>query len=68
MIRHRSRMNDGPLATNSADGRVDAAGSHGVPLKNGIPAVVVLSQQGKAVCATRAGELADARSLGDKGI
>jgi hypothetical protein len=37
-------------------------------LKNGIPAVAVLSSQGKVVYATRAGELADARSMGDEGI
>ena len=50
------------------DSNVDVARSYGVPLKNGIPAVVVLSPQGKVVYATRAGELADARTMGDKGI
>jgi protein disulfide-isomerase len=29
---------------------------------------VVISPQGKQIYATRAGELADARSMGDKGI
>ena len=38
------------------------------PLKGGIPAVAVLSRQGQVVYATRAGELADARKMGDKGI
>lgn len=50
------------------DRNVDIAESYGVPLKNGIPAVVVLSQQGKVIYATRAGELADARNMGDDGI
>ena len=50
------------------DRNVDVAQSYGVPLKNGIPAVVVLSQQGKVIYATRAGELADAQTMGDKGI
>ena len=50
------------------DRNTDVADSYGVPLKNGIPAVAVLSSQGKVVYATRTGELADARSMGDKGI
>jgi protein disulfide-isomerase len=50
------------------DRNTDVAESYGVPLKNGIPAVAVLSSQGKVVYATRTGELADARSMGDKGI
>jgi thioredoxin 1 len=50
------------------DRNVDIAESYGVPLKKGIPAVAVLSQQGKVVYATRAGELADAQSMGDRGI
>jgi thioredoxin 1 len=47
---------------------VDIAEALGVPLKSGIPAVAVLSDQGQAVYATRAGELADARKMGDQGI
>jgi thioredoxin 1 len=50
------------------DRNVDVAQSYGVPLKNGIPAVVVLSPQGKVIYATRAGELAEAETMGDKGI
>ena len=46
----------------------DIAETYGVPLKSGIPAVAVLSSQGKVVYATGAGELADARNMGDKGI
>ena len=50
------------------DRNVDVAEGYGVPLKSGIPAVVILSKQGQPVFATRAGELADARKLGDQGI
>ena len=50
------------------DRNTDLAELYGVPLKSGIPAVAVLSIQGKVVYATRAGELADARKMGDKGI
>jgi protein disulfide-isomerase len=50
------------------DKNVDVAESYGVPLKSGIPAVAVLSDQGSVVYATRAGELADARKMGDDGI
>lgn len=50
------------------DRNVDIAEFYGVPLKKGIPAVVVLSAQGKPLYATRAGELADARAMGDTGV
>ncbi len=50
------------------DRNVDIAESYGVPLKSGIPAVAVLSSQGKVVYATKAGELADARNMGEKSI
>ena len=50
------------------DRNVDIAESYGVPLKNGIPAVAVLSRQGKVLYATRSGELADAQKMGDDGI
>ncbi len=50
------------------DQNVDIAESYGLPLKKGIPAVVVLSGKNKVVYSTRAGELADARTMGDKGI
>ena len=46
----------------------DIARSYGVDLKKGIPAVVVLSPAGKVLHATRAGELADARNMGDTAI
>ena len=50
------------------DRNVDLAETYGVPLKQGIPAIAVLNSEGKVTFATRAGELADARSMGDKGI
>lgn len=50
------------------DHNVDIAEAYGVPLKNGIPAVAVLSPEGKVLYATQAGELADARNMGDKAI
>jgi protein disulfide-isomerase len=50
------------------DRNVDIAELYGVPLKKGIPAVVVLSAQGKPLYATRGGELADARAMGDTGV
>ena len=47
---------------------VDIAESYGVPLKNGIPAVVILSPANQVLYVTRAGELADARTMGEDGI
>jgi protein disulfide-isomerase len=50
------------------DRNVDVAEAYGVPLKKGIPAVAVLSPQGKRLYATEGGELADARQMGDQGV
>ena len=50
------------------DRNVAVAESYGVPLKNGIPAVVILSPANKVLYVTRAGELADARGMGESGI
>jgi protein disulfide-isomerase len=50
------------------DKNVEIAEAYGVPLKSGIPAVAVLSDRGQVLYATRAGELADARKMGDDGI
>ena len=47
---------------------VDIAESYGVPLKNGIPAVVILSPSNHIIYATKAGELADAGTMGESGI
>lgn len=46
----------------------DIAEAYGVVLKKGIPAVAVLSEQGQVLYATKAGELADARNMGDTAI
>ena len=46
----------------------DIAEDYGVYLKSGIPTVAVLSSQGKVIYATKAGELADARNMGDVAI
>ena len=50
------------------DRNVDLAESYQVPLKKGIPAVAILSPDNQLLYASRAGELADARSLGESGI
>lgn len=50
------------------DRNTDVAAAYGVPLKRGIPAVAVLSREGKVLYATKEGELANARRMGDKGI
>ncbi len=50
------------------DHNVDIAEGYGVPLKKGIPAVAVLSEDGKLVYVTQSGELADARKMGDAGV
>jgi thioredoxin 1 len=50
------------------DRNVDIADSYGVPLKKGIPAVAIVSAKNEVLYVTRAGELADARKMGDKGI
>lgn len=50
------------------DRNLDLAARYGNPVKKGIPAAVVLSPQGEVLCATRLGELADARHMSDTGI
>jgi protein disulfide-isomerase len=50
------------------DRNVELAASFGIALKDGIPALAILSPEGGLVYATRAGELADARGLGEDGI
>jgi thioredoxin 1 len=50
------------------DRNVAIAESYGVPLKNGIPAVVILSPADRVLYVTRAGELSDARNMGESGI
>jgi len=50
------------------DRNVDVATAYGVPLQSGIPAIAILSPRQEVLYATRAGELADARKMGDTGI
>jgi len=50
------------------DKNLDVAKSYGVPLSNGIPAVVIISPKNEVLYVTREGELANARKMGDKGV
>jgi thioredoxin 1 len=50
------------------DKNVDIAKAYGVPLEKGIPAVVILSNQNQVLYATRDGEVADARRMGEDGV
>ena len=50
------------------DRNVDVAASYDVPLKKGIPAVAIVSPEGRLVYATRGGELADARRMSEDGL
>ena len=50
------------------DRNLDVAEAYGVPLKKGIPALVALSPMNEVLYATRGGELADARKMGEDGI
>jgi len=50
------------------DKNLDLAKSYEVPLSKGIPAVVVISSKKDVLYATREGELANARQMGDNGI
>lgn len=50
------------------DRNVEIAETYGVPLKQGIPAIAILHPDGKIIFVTRAGELANAQKMGDKGI
>jgi thioredoxin 1 len=50
------------------DHNLDVSAAYGDPIKNGIPAAVILSPEDKVLYSTRAGELADARKMSDGGI
>ena len=50
------------------DRNLDIVAAYDNPIKKGIPAAVLLSPDGKAIYATRAGELSSARRMGDNGI
>jgi thioredoxin 1 len=57
------KVNVGQFDTN-----LDLANTYGNPIKKGIPAAVLLDPNNKVLYSTKAGELADARSMGDNGI
>ena len=50
------------------DRNLDLAAAYGNPIKQGIPAAVVLSPGMEVLYATHAGELADARAMSESGI
>jgi thioredoxin 1 len=50
------------------DKNLDLSMKYGNPTKKGIPAAVILSADGDLIYSTKAGELSDARKLGDGGI
>jgi protein disulfide-isomerase len=50
------------------DHNLDVSAVYGDPIKNGIPAAVILSPDNKVLYSTRAGELADARKMSDTGV
>ena len=50
------------------DKNLDFAKLYGEPIKKGIPSIVVVTPKNEVVYQTRAGELADARGLGEDGI
>ncbi len=50
------------------DKNLDLAARYGNPIQKGIPAAVLVTPTDKVVYSTRAGELANARRMGDSGI
>ena len=50
------------------DKNFDVAKTYGVPLDKGIPAVSIISAKNEVLYVTKEGELANAESMGDKGI
>jgi protein disulfide-isomerase len=50
------------------DKNLDIVNAYGSPIKQGIPAAIVLSPDGRVIYATRPGELAEARQMGETGI
>lgn len=50
------------------DRNLDVSAAYGNPIKKGIPAAVIVSANNRVLYATRAGELADARSMSEDGI
>jgi thioredoxin 1 len=50
------------------DRNLDVSARYGNPIRKGIPAAVILSPSGQVLFATRAGELADARTMSETGV
>jgi thioredoxin 1 len=50
------------------DKNLDLAARYGNPIDKGIPSVVVLGRDNHIIYATKGGELANARKMGDQGI
>jgi len=50
------------------DKNLELDARYGHPIKNGIPAVVVLDPDNQVIYSTRGGELANARHMGEQGI
>ena len=50
------------------DHNLDVVAAYGNPTQKGIPSALILSPDNKVLFMTRAGELADARSMSDDGI
>lgn len=50
------------------DHNLDVTSAYGNPTKKGIPSAVIVSPDNKVLYVTRAGELADARSMSEDGI
>jgi protein disulfide-isomerase len=50
------------------DKNLDIVNTYGSPIKQGIPAAIILSPDGQTIYATRPGELAEARQMGETGI
>jgi hypothetical protein len=55
-------------STSAASSETSTSARYGNPIKKGIPAAVVVSPAGQIVYATRAAELADARSMSESGV
>ena len=50
------------------DKHLDLVRQYGDPIRNGIPAAVVLSPDNRVLYSTKGGDLADARRMGEAGI
>jgi thioredoxin 1 len=50
------------------DKNLDVAQPYGVPVTNGIPAVVIISPRNEVLYATKEGELSNAQKMGERGI